>query len=246
MRPVTVRPTWLSRCAAGHRLTDVAGLVVEEHLPAPNDATSPTSTRSPRAGAETLKQGGYPPMQGNAREQWTCGWGWGLSLRVGTLSSFRPYAVRHDRRVGSAAFALAAGVAESRPPTRGCTPPGRRTVLVTAQPALGLLAAAPRAAPRHDTARAWSSRRRAACRAAKSMPRGSLRGGGDAAGLAYRALERCVARGVQPAAPMAPGVAEPRAAPRTRWRCGLHAGRRSAVNFSALDTRYRSDVTRGV
>ena len=118
--------------------------------------------------------------------------------------------------------------------------------LVSAQPALGLLAAAPRAAPRHDTARAWSSRRRAACRAAKSMPRGSLRGGGDAAGLAYRALERCVARGVQPAAPMAPGVAEPRAAPRTRWRCGLHAGRRSAVNFSALDTRYRSDVTRGV
>ena len=41
-------------------------------------------------------------------------------------------------------------------------------------------------------------------------------------------------------------VAEPRAAPRTRWRCGLHAGRRSAVNFAALGTGYRSDVTRGV
>ena len=75
---------------------------------------------------------------------------------------------------------------------------------------------------------------------------GSLRGDGDAAGLAYRALERCVARGVQPAASMASGVAEPRAAPRTRRRCGLHAGRRSAVNFAALGTRYRSDVTHGV
>ena len=119
-------------------------------------------------------------MQGNAREQWTCGWGWGLSLRVGTLSSFRPYA---DGDAAGSAYRS----------------------LVSAQPALGLLAAAPRAAPRHDTARAWSSRRRAACRAAKSMPRGSLRGGGDAAGLAYRALERCVALGVQPAAPMALG-----------------------------------------